>query len=105
MGLHSRNRDKTMLVKRFLQPFRRLRWKLTLFYTLTSVATFLIIEIILLGAAFTFVSFNISTFVVDALEQQAPQAAPYFVHGSPDSEALASWLHLINASVLSQGPL
>src|SRR6266581_6815605 len=28
----------------------------------------------------------------------------YFVHGSPDSEALASWLHIINPSVANQGP-
>src|SRR5438105_8139237 len=93
-----------MAMTRFTRPFRRLRWKLTLSYTLTSVVTFLIIELIVLGIAFGFVSLNIPALILNTLKQQAPQAAPYFVHGSPDREALTSWLRLTNATVLSQGP-
>jgi len=29
---------------------------------------------------------------------------PYFVHGSPDREALTAWLHIISPSVSAQGP-
>src|SRR5437763_10256235 len=38
------------------------------------------------------------------LKKEEPQAAPYFLHVSPYSEALASWLHIINPSVANQGP-
>src|SRR6184192_2825228 len=39
------NREKNMLIKRFTRPFRQLQGKLTLSYTLTSVVTFLLIEV------------------------------------------------------------
>jgi len=93
-----------MLIKRFTRPFRQLQGKLTLSYTLTSVVTFLLIEVTAITIVLLFVSLNVSNIVLNNLKQEAPQAAPYFVHGSPDSEALASWLHIINPSVANQGP-
>ncbi len=96
--------EKIMLIKRFTRPFRQLQGKLTLSYTLTSVVTFLLIEVTAITIVLFFVSLNVSNIVLDNLKQEAPQAAPYFVHGSPDSEALASWLHIINPSVANQGP-
>ena len=96
--------EKIMLIKRFTRPFRQLQGKLTLSYTLTSVVTFLLIEVTAIAIVLLFVSLNVSNIVLNNLKQEAPQAAPYFVHGSPDSEALASWLHIINPSVANQGP-
>src|SRR5436309_1717963 len=93
------------MMKRFARPFRQLQGKLTLSYTLTSVVTFLLIEVTALTVAFLFISLNVPDLVVSGLKQEAPQAAPYFVHGSPDREEVTSWLHIINASVLSQGAL
>src|SRR5579884_2418228 len=93
-----------MQKKRFIQPFRQLRGKLTLSYTLTSVATFLLVEITLISILFGYVSANVSTIVLNQLKQDAPQAAPYFVHGSPDQEALTAWLHVIAPSVSNTGP-
>ncbi len=93
-----------MLIKRFTRPFRQLQGKLTLSYTLTSVVTFFLIEVTAIAIVLWFVSSNVSNIVLNNLKQEAPQAAPYFVHGSPDSEALASWLHIINPSVANQGP-
>ena len=93
-----------MLIKRFTRPFRQLQGKLTLSYTLTSVVTFLLIEVTAIAIVLWFVSLNVSNIVLNNLKQEAPQAAPYFVHGSPDSEALASWLLIINPSVANQGP-
>ena len=86
---------KIMLIKRFTRPFRQLQGKLTLSYTLTSVVTFLLIEVTAIAIVLWFVSLNVSNIVLNNLKQEAPQAAPYFVHGSPDSEALASWLLII----------
>ncbi len=94
-----------MVMKRFTRPFRQLQGKLTLSYTLTSVVTFLIVEVIALAVVFWFLSLNISSIVLNNLKQDAPQAAPYFVQGIPDREALANWLHVINASASNQWPL
>ena len=94
-----------MLMKRFTRPFRQLRGKLTLSYTLTSVVTFLLIEVMLITIVLSFASLNISAITLSNLKQEAPQAAPYFVHGSPDSEALTSWLHIITTDLPNQGTL
>ena len=92
-----------MAIKRFKRPFRQLRGKLTLSYTLTSVVTFLLVELTAITVLFTFVSLNVSTFIANDIKQEAPQAVPYFVHGSADREALANWLQVVNTTVLNQG--
>ena len=93
-----------MLIKRLTRPFRQLQGKLTLSYTLTSVVTFLFVEVVFIAAVLWFVSLNVSNIVLSPLKQEAPQATPYFVHGSPDREALTAWLHIINANVSNQEP-
>src|SRR5437660_6436041 len=102
--LSSGNWEKTMDMKRFTRPFRQLRGKLTLSYTLTSVVTFLLIELIFIVVVFSFVSLNVPGIVLNSLKQEAPQAAPYFVYGSPDREELTAWLQIISPTVSNQGP-
>ena len=92
-----------MFMKSFTRPFRRLQGKLTLSYTLTSVVTFLLIEVTLITILLVVVSLNISTIVLNNLKQEALQAAPYYIHGSPDQEALATWLHIIEPTVSNLG--
>ncbi len=92
------------MLKRFTRPFRQLRGKLTLSYTLTSVVTFLLIELIFIGIVFGFVSLNVSTIVLNNLKQETPQAAPYFVHASPDRLELTAWLQTISPTLTNQGP-
>jgi signal transduction histidine kinase len=95
-----------MLMKRFTRPFRQLQGKLTLSYTLTSVVTFLLVELIALAVVFSYIGLNVSSIVLNNLKQDASQAAPYFVQGIPDRVALTNWLHVINATVSSNpGPL
>jgi signal transduction histidine kinase len=93
-----------MSMKRFTRPFHQLRGKLTLSYTLTSVVTFLVVELLIIGVILAFVSLNISATAVGSLKQGASQFAPYFVHGSPDPEELASALNIIYPNVSNQGP-
>src|SRR5581483_5468526 len=92
-----------MFMKRFTGRFRQLRGKLTLSYTLTSVVTFLLIEVTLITILLVVVSLNISIFVLNNLKQEALQAAPYYIHGSPDQEALMTWLHIIEPTVSNVG--
>lgn len=92
-----------MFMKRFTGRFRQLRGKLTLSYTLTSVVTFLLIEVTLITILLVVVSLNISIFVLNNLKQEALQATPYYIHGSPDQEALMTWLHIIEPTVSNVG--
>ncbi len=95
---------KTMNWKRFRRPFRQLRGKLTLSYTLTSVVTFLVLELLLISIILTVVSFNIPAIAVGSLKSEATQISPYFVHGNPDPEELNAALKIIYPSVSNQGP-
>jgi signal transduction histidine kinase len=102
--MSSRDWEKAMDMKRFTRPFHQLRGKLTLSYTLTSVVTFLVVEVLFIGAILTGASLNISAIVAGSLKQEASQIAPYFVHGLPDREELTAALHIIDANVSNQGP-
>ena len=92
------------MLKRFTRPFRQLRGKLTLAYTLTSVVTFLLIELIFISVVLWFVKFNLSSILLDDLKKETPQVATYFVHGSPDRQELTSGLNVIAAALPSLGP-
>ncbi len=91
-----------MFMKRFTRPFRQLRGKLTLSYMLTSVVTFLLVEIIGITLGFTIASANINNIIAINLEQVAPQASAYFANGVPDSQLLTTWLHTINSNLSNQ---
>lgn len=93
-----------MPAKRFARPFRRLRGKLTLSYTLTSVLTFLLVELIVIPAILAYVNVNAQDIVLNDLKQVTPQAGPYFMNGSPDHQALVAWLNIINKQLSNQGP-
>lgn len=99
------NGKKDMQKKRFTRPFQRLRGKLTLSYTLTSVAAFLLVEIIVISVVFGLLSANTSTLVVNQLKQEATQTTPYFVHGSSDPEELTAWLHIVSATLSNNWPV
>ncbi len=94
-----------MLKNRFTRPFRQLRGKLTVSYTVTSAVTFLLIEVTLITTIFLFISFDVPFFLLNALKQQTPQVVPYFVHETPDREAVATWLRVTSSSSTNQGPL
>ncbi|MDQ6660132.1 MAG: histidine kinase [Chloroflexota bacterium] len=93
-----------MQMKRFTHPFRQLRGKLTLSYTLTSVVTFLFIELIFIAVVLWYVNFNLPGIILDDLKKEAPQAAPYFIHGPPDREELTGGLDVISTALPNLGP-
>lgn len=82
--------------KYFHRPFSRLRGKLTLTYTVTTTMTLILMLLVGVGIALLISSWNINFFALNLIKQEAPQAAPYFIHGSPDRNALASWLQFAN---------
>lgn len=86
-------------MKRFWYPLQRLQWKLTLSYTLITIATILLIELLAFIGLVTYILFNQGTLLADNMQAQARQAVPYFVHGTPDRKALAKWLQIVNITL------
>lgn len=91
-------------MKRFAHPFHRLQWKLTLSYTLITIVTSLLIELLTFIVLLTYILANQATLLANSVRIQATQAVPYFVHGTPDREELAKWLQIVNR-VLPTGVL
>jgi NarL family two-component system sensor histidine kinase LiaS len=78
-----------------LKIFRGLRWKLTLSYTVVTVATLLVVEILLLvGISYLFLNSNIlPSVLVYAVENFInPQVATYLDNPEPDIQSLSIWL-------------
>lgn len=93
--------ETTMSKKRFIPSFfRQLRGKLTLAYGSTSVVAFLLEALLAIGWVFWFLATASTSRPETYLEGKAQPIAPYFfAHGSPDREALTSWLHMVNSGV------
>jgi NarL family two-component system sensor histidine kinase LiaS len=91
-------------MKRLLRSFRQLRWKLTLSYTLTSVATFLLIETLVIGAGLTFLVTHVPDVILHNMSEQAIQGAPYLAQATIDPAPLANWLQSIAEADLQQEP-
>lgn len=82
-------------MKHFLSSFKRLQWKLTLSYALTTALVLLLIEFIGIIAAFAYTNTHIPELLLSSLQQEAIQVTPYFVEGAtPNQKELGSWLRL-----------
>lgn len=89
-------------MKRFLRSFRQLRWKLTLSYALTAIASFLLVVTLLFGGMLLWLGTHTSTVVLNNLNTQAVQAAPYLAATARDPALLTTWLQATAASDASQ---
>ncbi len=81
-----------MAIQRIVSPFRRLQWKLTFYYTLITVATIFVIEMIFLSIAFVYIGSNETQLLGTSVNSQAQQAAPYFSQGKPNAASLTAFL-------------
>jgi signal transduction histidine kinase len=72
----------------------RLQWSLTLSYTLITIVTVLLIELLTVLVVLGYFLFNQSSIQITSLRSQAVQALPYFVHSEPDRTALMKWLEI-----------
>ncbi len=91
-------------MKRLRKSFQGLRWKLTLSYTLVTVATWLVIEIILIGGvSFLLIYSNlIPSALIYAIDIFiAPQVADYLDQPRPDIESLTEWMEAAFANGLT----
>jgi hypothetical protein len=76
-------------VKTSIFSLRRLRWKLTLSYTLVTVAAVVLLELVLLGAMVAFVkSGALPALLAEQMRQEyAPILAPNLAEDPPDKQA------------------
>lgn len=83
------------LMKRGISSLRRLQWKLTLSYTLVTVAALLILELILIGVVLVFLnSGTVPLLAAQSFRDDvAPRLEPYFAGDSPDEEGLRDELY------------
>ena len=82
-------------MKRLRKPFQGLRWKLTLSYTLVTVATWLVIEIVIIGGvSFLLIYSNlIPSALIYAIDTFiAPQVTDYLDKPQPDIQSLTEWM-------------
>ncbi|GIV95474.1 MAG: hypothetical protein KatS3mg057_0131 [Herpetosiphonaceae bacterium] len=85
-------------MSRFLTPFRRLSWKLTLSYTLVTATTLLILEIVV--ALVILFAIWISDIIPASLAHiiangAAPQLSRYLVGDTPDLAGIHDWLRRV----------
>jgi NarL family two-component system sensor histidine kinase LiaS len=82
-------------MKHLWKPFQGLRWKLTLSYTLVTVATWLVIEILFIGGFSIMLIYSdvIPGAMVYAIDTFiAPQVAEYLGQPEPDIESMKQWM-------------
>ena len=84
-------------MRHFLQNFRRLQWKLTLSYALTTILALLLVEILVFSVAFLFIWQNAPDVLRTRLQEEALQISPYFASTTPAREAVVEWLNLTNS--------
>ena len=82
-----------MAIQRIVSPFRRLQWKLTFYYTLVTVATIFVIELLFLSIAFVYIGSNETQLFASSTHTQAQQASPYFSPSKPNTASLTAFLH------------
>ena len=83
-------------------PFRRLRWRLTLSYTLVTVAALVVVELALLGLLLILLNteFLGEEFVKTIRDGYVPQASNFLESEPPDIDGLDIWLQAqVNDSV------
>ncbi len=82
-------------MERILKPFRGLRWKLTLSYTLVTVAALVVVEVIL-AVGLWFILANPSSYpetVISVMKSYiVPQVASYLDRTEPDLLGLTNWV-------------
>ncbi len=84
-------------MKRGFFSLRRLRWKLTLSYTLVTVVALLMAELLLIAALIAFLSSPVlpGFIVQDLKETVAPRLEPALSETPPDAEALRQEMRLL----------
>ncbi|NIM92871.1 MAG: HAMP domain-containing protein [Anaerolineales bacterium] len=93
----------------FVAPFRQLRWKLTLSYTLVTVGALLVLEVVFLVGLSNYVNGRTSKSPNEILTNlnryYAPVAAEYLSSNPPDEEGLREFLHQMKFQVLETEPI
>ncbi|MDQ6662625.1 MAG: hypothetical protein M3Z24_16875, partial [Chloroflexota bacterium] len=83
-------------MRKFVYRFPKLQWKLTFSYVFITAVVLLLFELLAITVIFLVVNANLPRIVLSGAQQEVPQAASYFAHGTPDREGLTAWLNIPN---------
>lgn len=80
-------------MRRSFNPFRKLAWKLTLTYTLVTVAALMVVEAIVMAGVLYFATAMVPNLTAELLVNgMAPLARPFLERNPPDVDGLNAWL-------------
>ena len=86
-----------------------LRWRLTLSYSLVTVAALLVVELIVLGLLFSYfvstIDLTPENLITSLRAEWIPQVQEYFSKDPPDVEGVRKYLEDVKGSAISSKPI
>ena len=103
-------KDRTSFrFKELRNSFRSLRWRLTLSYSLVTVAALVVVELILVILLMSYFVNNLDltpeTLISNLRAEWTPQVQKYFSEEPPDVDGARAYLEDVQGSVLETRPL
>jgi len=96
-------------LRNFRIPFRSLRWRLALSYSLVTVAALLVVELILMALLMVFFLSNIDltpeTLIANLRKEWTPMVEQFFSKEPPDIAGLRNYLEDIQGSTIGTRPI
>ena len=93
----------------FRLSFRSLRWRLTLSYTLVTIAALLVVEVIVMVLLMTYFTNNLDltpgNLISSLRAEWTPKVNQFFSEDPPDVDGLRTYLEDVQGSVMSTRPL
>lgn len=107
--LNQRQAGRSFSFKKMLLPFRSLRARLTLSYSLVTIGALLVVELVVVALLMTFLVRNIDltpeTLIANLREEWTPMMQQFFSSEPPDVEGARAYLEDVQGTVISTRPL
>jgi signal transduction histidine kinase len=108
-GLMAKLRSKKKGATQFRLAFKSLRWRLTLSYTLVTIAALLVVEVILIVLLMSYFTNHLDLIpenLISSLRKEwTPKVNQFFSKDPPDVEGLRTYLEDVQESVAINRPL
>jgi len=96
-------------VQQVRMSLQSLRWRLTLSYSLVTVAALLVVELIVMGLLFSYfvstIDLTPETLIASLQAEWIPQVQEYFSKDPPDVEGVRDYLEDVKGSAISSKPI
>jgi NarL family two-component system sensor histidine kinase LiaS len=107
--IRQRQAQKSLFLRDLRTSFRSLRWRLTISYSLVTVAALVVVELILVVLLMSYFVNNLDltpeTLISNLRAEWTPQVQQYFSEEPPDVDGARTYLEDVQGSVLETRPL